>query len=220
MQFQVMRVPVSDSAQAVEDLNRILRGCRVVRVERELVVDGANSFWTFCVEYLEGPSPIGRLQGKVDYREVLSPQQFERFARLRVLRKELADKEAVPVYAIFTNEQLAQMVRLEQPSKKGVEAIQGIGAAKMEKYGEIRTIRTVMGGSVHDERISATAKSTADILGHVHQTSEHHGLRCQRFRVRQHERADTVVVRHGRDERWIHRRCDPGDRSGDVHGRF
>ena len=32
------------------------------------------------------------------------------FSRLRELRKELAQTEAVPVYALFTNEQLAQMV--------------------------------------------------------------------------------------------------------------
>jgi superfamily II DNA helicase RecQ len=88
------------------------------------------------VEYLDGQmtSEVRQI-GKVDYREVLPPEQFERFSRLRALRKELADKEAVPPYAVFTNEQLAAMARLEAPSLGAIEEIEGVGAAKMKKYG-------------------------------------------------------------------------------------
>ena len=50
------------------------------------------------------------LSGKppeVDYREVLKPEEFEMFSRLREWRKALAEKEGVPVYTLLTNEQLA-----------------------------------------------------------------------------------------------------------------
>jgi hypothetical protein len=46
----------------------------------------------------------------VDYKEVLNEADFAVFSRLRDLRKVIAEKEAVPAYAIFTNEQLAAMV--------------------------------------------------------------------------------------------------------------
>jgi superfamily II DNA helicase RecQ len=109
----------------------------VLSVERKLIEAGHSSFWTFCVEYLDGPLPLEKMAGKVDYKEVLSAEQFARFARLRELRKGLAEKEAVPPYVVFTNEQLAQMVKLETPTAAAVEAIEGIGAAKMGKYGRL-----------------------------------------------------------------------------------
>ncbi|HOX02953.1 MAG TPA: HRDC domain-containing protein [Verrucomicrobiota bacterium] len=105
-------------------------------VERRLIEEGGQSLWTFCVEYLDGVQ-TGNLkyEVKVDYKEVLAPDQFIRFSKLRLLRKELADKEAVPPYAVFTNEQLARMARLEAPTASALEAIEGIGPAKMAKYG-------------------------------------------------------------------------------------
>jgi hypothetical protein len=47
-----------------------------------------------------------------DYREVLSPEEFVVFSKLREVRKQFAEKESVPAYTIFTNEQLAEMVRV------------------------------------------------------------------------------------------------------------
>ena len=74
--------------------------------------DGENSFWTFCVEYLDGAAAVsgGRRPPKVHYKEVLTPEEFEFFSRLRDWRKAAAEKEGVPVYAVLTNEQLAQVV--------------------------------------------------------------------------------------------------------------
>ena len=138
MQYQVFAVSVHGNSTQVEEMNRFLRSHRVLTVERQLVEEGQNSFWTFCVEFLETAGPAeGRNEGRIDYKEVLSAPEFERFARLRLLRKELAEKEGVPAYAIFTNEQLAQMVRLGKPSLSTMEGINGIGEAKTRKYGEL-----------------------------------------------------------------------------------
>lgn len=85
--------------------------------------------------YLDGKGPTVAGKGsKVDYREVLSEADFKLFARLRTLRKELAEHEGVPAYALFTNEQLAAMVarRVRTPAELG--AIPGVGAARVEKY--------------------------------------------------------------------------------------
>jgi len=100
-------------------MNQFIRGRRVLNVERRLIEEGRSSFWSFCVEYLDGQVTEPRPVSKVDYKEVLTPPQFERFARLRALRKEFSDREAVPPYAVFTNEQLARMVRLEATSDQG-----------------------------------------------------------------------------------------------------
>ncbi|MGE3820241.1 MAG: hypothetical protein AB7I30_12545, partial [Isosphaeraceae bacterium] len=95
-------------------MNRFLRGHRVIGVERRWVDLGADSYWSFCVDYLEsgtssGSTPRGGVGAvdKVDYREVLSPEQFAKFVRSRSSRSEISKSEGVPVYATFTNERLA-----------------------------------------------------------------------------------------------------------------
>jgi superfamily II DNA helicase RecQ len=55
---------------------------------------------------------------------------------LRTLRKTLADQEGVPAYALFTKEQLADMVRRPVLSLEGLAGIDGVGQARVEKYGD------------------------------------------------------------------------------------
>ena len=144
MAFIFFTVPIQDSGRAQEELNAFLRGHRILSVDRRWVEQGASSFWSFCVDYLEGaPADGGGYRGsrgpggraKIDYREALKPEDFAVFARLRDLRKELAQAEAVPVYTIFTNEQLAQMVQSRATTKAALEKIAGVGDARIEKYG-------------------------------------------------------------------------------------
>ncbi len=100
-------------------------------------MDGPGSYWTFCVGYLDGTEklPVMR-KGRIDYREVLNERDFAVFAKLRRLRKEIAEREGVPAYALFTNEQLAEMVTGRVSSLADLQAIDGIGEAKLKKYGE------------------------------------------------------------------------------------
>ncbi len=155
MAYKFFTVPVNDSGLAEADLNTFLRSKRVLSVDRRWVEQGPASFWTFCVDYLEpsgsnGAPRYGAPRGKVDYREVLSPADFAVFARLRELRKEIAQAEAVPVYTIFTNEQLAQMVQGRAATKAALEKIAGVGDARIEKYGG-RFLERLAGGWATDD---------------------------------------------------------------------
>jgi superfamily II DNA helicase RecQ len=143
MAYQIFTIPIHDAAGATAEMNAFLRSHRVLSVARRWVEQGSNSFWCFCVDYLESTggqgSGTGRprsAQGKIDYKEVLNPDDFAVFARLRELRKEIAQAEAVPVYTIFNNEQLAQMVQTRATTKAALEKIAGVGDARLEKYGE------------------------------------------------------------------------------------
>ena len=73
---------------------------------------------------------------RVDYRELLQPEGFTQYVRLRELRKRIAEEEGIPHYAVFTNEQLAEIARLENPSKDKMSQISGIGKASLTKYGD------------------------------------------------------------------------------------
>jgi superfamily II DNA helicase RecQ len=83
----------------------------------------------------------------VDYKEVLTPEQFLVFVRLRDLRKEVAAREAVPVYNVFTNEQLAEIVKRGCTSLAQMQEVEGIGEARVGKYGEIFLSALVAAGS-------------------------------------------------------------------------
>jgi len=141
MSYKFFTIPIRDAGEAEAELNGFLRGHKVLAVDRRWVDQGPASFWCFCVDYLEsGPDGSGPGRGpgsraKVDYKETLKPEDFAVFAKLRDLRKEIAQTEAVPVYTIFTNEQLAQMVLQKTVDKAGLEKIAGVGDARVEKYG-------------------------------------------------------------------------------------
>ena len=139
MQLKLFILPVKNLAAPEGEMNGFLRAHRVLAVKKEFVADGENSFWTFCVEYLDSAVGAATWPGKgpkVDYKEDLKPEEFEVFSRLREWRKAAAEKEGVPVYAVLTNEQLAQMVRKKVSSKAGLKEIEGVGEARIEKYGE------------------------------------------------------------------------------------
>lgn len=88
-------------------------------------------------------------KSKVDYREVLSPEDFAVYAKLREARKQIAQQEAVPIYTVFTNEQLAQMVQGRATSRAELEKIMGVGDARLEKYGArmLETLKSAWDGS-------------------------------------------------------------------------
>lgn len=139
MPFEFIQIPANGQGNAKEELNKLLRGGRIASVRKEFVSNGEDSFWAFCVEYLDGLSggaaPRTAAGPKVDYKELLSKEDFADFARLRDLRKMIAEKEALPAYSIFTNEQLAAMVTGKVGSLAALGTIPGVGAARVEKYG-------------------------------------------------------------------------------------
>jgi superfamily II DNA helicase RecQ len=138
MQFKLFTIPATGDNEAEEELNRFLRSQRAVSVQKELVQGCHTAYWCFCVEYLPGISPEGKGGGRqrVDYKEILSAEDFAIFVRLRDVRKELAGKEAIPVYAVCTNEQLAEMAKGRGVALADLKKIDGFGDAKAAKYGE------------------------------------------------------------------------------------
>ena len=157
MKLHFVTVPIHGSAAAEAELNQFLGSHRVIAVDRQLIADGARSAWAVCVAYLEGRTSVAEVPGKkgrIDYREVLAPADFQVFARLREIRKHLAERDAVPPYAVFTNEQLAEMIRgrARTAAARGT-ATRGT-AARPTATRTIRATRTTTWGFVLSERTS------------------------------------------------------------------
>lgn len=156
MPFKFFAVPLVELAEAESALNGFLGSHRILNVDRRWVDQGSNSFWMFCVDYLAprsgGPSPprLPSARGRVDYKEQLQPEEFAVFSKLRDLRKKIAQEEAVPVYAVFTNDQLAQMVQSRVGTKTALEQVAGVGDGRVEKYGP--RVLTVLAGAWGNDR--------------------------------------------------------------------
>ena len=78
------------------------------------------------------PRPAGAGAGLLD----AEPVNPDLFARLRALRKRLADAEGVPAYIVFSDAVLRQMAAEVPRTPAGLLALSGVGPVKLERYGE------------------------------------------------------------------------------------
>ncbi|MEN6423125.1 MAG: HRDC domain-containing protein [Smithella sp.] len=121
-------------------MNAFLRSVRALTIHKEFVSQGENSLWCLAVEYLpqagEKDFKKGENRNKTDYREILSPEDFTLFVKLREWRKQAATAEAVPVYTIFTNEQLAAIAQKRTATLADLKTIDGVGESRAGKYGD------------------------------------------------------------------------------------
>lgn len=65
--------------------------------------------------------------------EVLNP---ELFGALRKLRKEIADRENVPAYVVFSDATLREMVARRPQTRAALLTVTGVGKIKYERYGQ------------------------------------------------------------------------------------
>ena len=96
MQFQAFAVSAL-TGEGADELNRFLGSHRVVSVEKRFL-DRELPQWCVCVEYLAGPPKEQEKRPRIDYREVLSSEDFAVYAKLRDLRKKVAEDEGLPLY--------------------------------------------------------------------------------------------------------------------------
>jgi len=160
MRIDFFTIPVQSSAEASEELNSLLSSSRILTVDRQFVPDGTSSFWSVCVVSQTGPLRGGKVasakKDTVDYREVLSAEDFAVYAKLRDLRKQLAEREGVPTYAVFTNEQLAAITQGRVDSLTALKRVEGVGDARVEKYGtSVLTLLNSLAGQPQEPRDEA-----------------------------------------------------------------
>lgn len=52
MQIKIFTIPCVESNESNEELNRFLRGNKIVNVEKQFYILNNQAYWTFCVTYL------------------------------------------------------------------------------------------------------------------------------------------------------------------------
>jgi superfamily II DNA helicase RecQ len=155
MRFRVFQYPLPTDPD-VPDLNAFLASSRVASVSHHVVPQANGALLLFVVEAVgapKGEKSASAGGSKVDYREVLSGDEFAVFSKLRSERRRVADAEGVPVYTVFSNAQLAEMVQRRAASAAAIGDIDGVGRARVEKYAQ------------HFVPILSAAFGTAPVVG-------------------------------------------------------
>lgn len=140
MKYIYFQINATFPETGADKLNAFISTHAVSSIKEKFVDDGQDSFWSVRVTIVENLSKIpaeavkATKRGGVDYREILTPEVFAIYAKLRALRNTIAEQQSMPAYAIFTNEQIAQMAKLEQPNKTNISKIEGIGEKRLALY--------------------------------------------------------------------------------------
>ncbi len=142
MQVKLFTIPLFDNETELNEMNGFLRAQKVLTIDKQFVSVGENAYWSFCITYLQlskqsTMAQNAQRQNKIDYKEVLDVATFAVFSTLRTIRKQIAENEAVPAYAVFTDSELAEIAKLENIDVAHLQSIQGIGQKKAEKYGQV-----------------------------------------------------------------------------------
>ena len=117
-------------------------GPRGVRDPRPLLVRNEVPYLAVLVTYgsqprSAEPAPADKARSRdASWRALVSDEDLPLFNALRDWRAERAQRDGVPPYLICTNRQLAEMVSGRPQSMSKLGAIDGIGKAKLENYGQ------------------------------------------------------------------------------------
>jgi superfamily II DNA helicase RecQ len=134
-QYKTFFVSPFGEATVCDELNKFLKSNRIINVEKSLIDGERGTGWLFLIEYGADIRPTAGGSQHIDYREILSEQDYALFDKLRGLRKEVAEKQGLPVYAVFTNDQLAAMIKSKASTLKDLAAVPGIGESRIKQYG-------------------------------------------------------------------------------------
>lgn len=137
MQIKIISVPVIGGEAMNEELNAFLRVNKILQVDQQLAGRPGGACWTFCIRYVEKRAWQSDMsKERKDYKKILPEEVFGRFAHYRTIRKEIAEKDGVPPFAVFSDKELAGLAGLEELTPESMKTVKGIGDKKVEKYAE------------------------------------------------------------------------------------
>jgi len=142
MSFQIKTfiLPIHSDSTIEDEMNHFLKSHKVINIHREFVSNTEKICWCFVVEYIvdenEQSSRNKGIKNAIDYKEVLSSDDFAIYATMREWRKTTAEKNGVQLYTILNNEQMAKIAQDKIISIEKLKQLPGIGEQRIKKYGK------------------------------------------------------------------------------------
>ena len=123
------------------EVRDFLKDKEVISIQEHFFVKNEVPYLTLVVKYFPYRQELDSTlapQGKRDeaWREMLLESDMGLFNLLREWRSKRSRAEGVPPYILFTNKQLAQLIKNRPISLTDLEKVDGVGKAKVEKYGK------------------------------------------------------------------------------------
>ncbi len=130
--FEIITIRFDRALHSFEEgaLNNLTINKRVKSYKAELFQDGGETYWSVFLELdpvIVAPSE-NDTTGLDDGQKVL-------LERLRIWRKDAAQKAGVPVYIVATNRELSEIAKSSPRSLEALKGIKGFGKGKIAKYG-------------------------------------------------------------------------------------
>ena len=91
------------------------------------------------------PQTTARSGGGSPASQLVRADERDQWEALRALRRKLAEEHAVPPYVIFPDSTLLEMLRSQPQNMSDMARVSGVGARKLERYGE--AFLEVLGGT-------------------------------------------------------------------------
>lgn len=122
------------------ELREFLKDKDVISIQDHFFMKNEVPYLTLVIKYFPFRQELDANlapKGKRDeaWRETLSESDMGIFNLLREWRAKRSKEEGVPPYILFTNKQLAELIKENPTSPAHLERVDGIGKNRVEKYG-------------------------------------------------------------------------------------
>ena len=139
MQYRKFILSLTDDGGQEAELNRFLRGHRILKVEQHFMAD--DGLWAFLVSYLDGEQKDSarlahRSGERFDPAKELTGEQLVRYQRYAAIRLQLARRDNVKAFVVFTNRELGEMAKMDALTLEALRRLDGVGDARISLYGE------------------------------------------------------------------------------------
>lgn len=139
MAFEIFNIEIPNGRDELERLNRFIETHRVVSTQHQVVTRDNIPYVCFCLEYTNGlvSEPTDKQQPREERKDAwttLTTEERTVFNQIRELRNSIAIQEHVKSFVVFTNDQLAEMVKQRVTTLEAMKEIPDIGKSRLEKY--------------------------------------------------------------------------------------
>ena len=121
-----------------KEVQTFLLNKEVISVHEHFFVHNEIPWLVLVARYDENQrdKAVETIKPREEWRENMEKQDEPLFDHLRQWRNQKAQQEGVPPYVICNNTQLAKIAQLRPQSLSALSQIDGIGKAKLNKYGQ------------------------------------------------------------------------------------
>jgi len=139
LKLKIFTFRFSESIDGFDDkpLQEFIADKEVIDFSEHFFIYEKTPYLTVLLSYrLPAADEKRKQKSRPDPAKELDEQEKQAYDALRTWRAVRARQEGIPPYMIANNKQLAKMIKLRATTKSALAKVEGIGDAKIAKYGD------------------------------------------------------------------------------------